>query len=278
MSTVFGVLAASAVFVVSVVAGEQPGAGAGGAAAGVTLTAYKVAELRERELVKPAQEGDAGIRFKFSMMGITAGLRVTLHAKTPEGLRVIGVEQPKEFKATDSAGTDLTRIEPNFHDEREYLKIEGMGSPFDEDRLKSPQEITLTLTQPKRAATSVDISGEARLLVGGPPRSVKLEAAKAWTKLDIPEFAGLNALYRVKQENNQTEIEFKSDNVEPRIDEVLVVNGEDKFEANGWSSMNEQLSYTIDAPLEKTGHIELRVFRDAKYVVTKIELKGLALP
>jgi hypothetical protein len=217
------------------------------------------------------------MRFRMSSMN-KPGLRVTLQATPPAGLRVLEVEQPSNLKATDSSGADISQIEEGFGGKREYLKLEGFGSPFDDDKMNEPQEIVLSLGESARKADKFSATGTGKALIGGKPRSVTIEPAKEWTKLDIPEFAGIDSRYRVKSGDGETSIEFKSDAVEPRIHEMIVVRGEQRNEANGWSSMNGVLQYTINAALDKGAKIEMQVFTDVREVAIKIELKDVALP
>jgi hypothetical protein len=247
---------------------------AGKDAAPLTPMPTAIKEIRETKLEPPKKGGMMSFS---SSSSDKPGLRVTLSVDLPSGSKLLDVTQPKTITAKDSSGTDLTQIEKNFHDEREYLQKDEFGS-FDDDDKKGPAKLTLTLGQPAREAKTFSASCEASAVLGGPVKPITIAPAKDWTAFDSPDLAGLGSKYRLTSEGGQTTLEFQNDKPKSMIENVTVANGSETTKSSGWMSMNGSLSYTISAALTKDSKVQLNVHTGVRTVPIKIDLKDVKLP
>jgi hypothetical protein len=80
------------------------------------------------------------------------GLTLTFALRLPSGAQVMELRQPKNVVATDSAGTDLSKIEPGFRGELDYVELELDFKDDDET-----SEITLHAARPLRSWLIFDV-------------------------------------------------------------------------------------------------------------------------
>lgn len=241
--------------------------------AGLTAKVTKITETRFVDL-KPPAKGDGG--FTFKVMMDNPGLKVTLAVPMAGKVKIIGVEQPKTIVAKDSVGTDLTDIEKNFDGEREFLEENKFG--FNDDDPKAEAELVLNLSMPARKAESFSVSCESRVIVGGDAKDVPIAVSEKWTKLTAPEFASLNAMYRVKAEDTETTLEFKTADIKPLINKIAIVTDSGREESTGWMVMNGELSYTVPSKLEGDAKLVIETYIGVKTLPLKIDLKDVKLP
>lgn len=144
-----------------------------------------------------------------------AGLRLSLQATLPDGLRLAEIRQPTSITASDSTSADLTAIEPNFQGEVEHFDPLSMGS-LDQG------QFTALLAQPQRSATRFSVSAQAQADVFAELVETDLPLATAWTPLDANLF-GPDASYRVARSKDRLQVEIKPEAVRARIQSLSVL-------------------------------------------------------
>lgn len=232
-----------------------------------TLKLSRIAETRAADLVKP--EGDDAM---FTMASDKPGLYLTFALHLPAGVRVMDVHQPEKVIATDSEGTDLSKIEPGFGGELEYIDLEHDFKENDEF-----SEITLHLLPAVRKAMTFDANATFEAIVFTGVTPAKIDVGAEWSPLPA-EIAQSNPKARIHATDNGIAIEPAS--LEASIEKIEIQSGPNEVvESNGWFADGTTITYMFDdMPKERPAKLTLSVRTGVKTVPLVIELKGQPLP
>jgi len=173
-----------------------------------------------------------GFEFDHNKPGLTMAFTIT----PPSGLTLLEVGQPAQIVATDSTGADLTDIEPNFMDHREFIEIE---TSFDE----APTGFTLRLTPPSRQARTVTVSAMFDAVFYAGTTTEEVEVAGEWSDLPASLTGGETIRVRLAGEGRQAELEMQPGSAKSRFQEITLLSGEDELDGMGSMWNDEQATY-----------------------------------
>lgn len=197
------------------------------------VTLKRIVETRSLDITKPGEND------MFMMSSDQPALTLTFSLRLPAGTQLMDIEQPADVVATDSSGADLSKIEPGFRDEREY--IEQVYDFEDDDDLC---DLTLQLTPSSRAAQtfSVQTTFNASIFTGSKP--VQIQAGPNWTPLEV-EAADFARPVRFRVDDGGLTLE--PSDIQKRIERIDVhVNGNEVSTGNGWFSDGTSITYMFD--------------------------------
>jgi hypothetical protein len=271
MSRTFTCSLLATLAIVCSLSGAAPAPRPADGALGVRL--MKLQEVRRTTLHETEGFGSFG-------MSAEEGISVEFSFdRIPEGRRVVMIEQPKSIVATDSAGTDLTKIPPSFMDEnvREYLEAVQSVDDSDGNGGTSITGVTLHLTSSKRTASTLNVSTsfDVATTAGTEPRDISL--TDAWQPMEVngetfEVHAGKDSFFGGQG------IEIRPSSAKKLFAScALVVDGEPVSTAGSIES-NGTIMFTIDQEFSTPTTARFMVYTDYKKQPVKIELKGQPLP
>lgn len=170
--------------------------------------------------------------FDHNKPGLTMAFTIT----PPSGLSLLEVRQPAQIVATDSTGADLTDIEPNFMDRKEFVEIEPS---FDE----APTGFTLRLAQASRHATTVTVGAMFDAVFFAGTTTEEVEVTGEWSELPASLTDGETIRVRLAGEGQQAELEVQPGSVQSRFEEVALLRGDDELDGMGSMWNDEQATY-----------------------------------
>lgn len=246
---------------------QQPPKPADTTQAAPMLKLSRIVETRALDVIKP--EGDNAM---FTMSSDKPGLQLTFALHLPSGVKVMDVHQPTEVSATDSEGTDLTKIEPGFGDELEYIDLEH---DFKEDDEVS--EITLHLLPAARKASTFGAVAAFEAIVYTGVMPVKIDIGAEWSPLPA-EIAQSNPKARIHATDEGIAVEPAL--LEASIEKVELQTGPNEVvESNGWFADGTTITYMFDdMPKQRPAKLTLTVRTGVKTVPLMIEVKNQPLP
>ena len=231
------------------------------------LTLLRIVETRIADVSVP--KPDDGMMF---MSSDKPGLSLVFNVRLPAGVQVMSLQQPAKVVAADSAGTDLSKIEPGFRDELEYVDLEHDFK--DDDDLS---QITLQLASPARKAETFDVHAEFSATVFTGSKPVPLTLTNEWTPLPA-DLADIKEAMRIKAGEDGIAIEPAS--IETWLEKIeLQVSDKEVVESNGWFSDGTTINYMFDSlPKERPLKATLTVRTGVKTLPLTIDVKKQALP
>jgi len=231
------------------------------------LALMRVVETRTSDVSVP----DAGEDMMF-MSSQQPGLRLLFSLKLPKGVHVMSLQQPAKVVATDSAGTDLSKIEPGFRDELEYVDLEHDFK--DDDDLN---QITLQLATSARKAETFDVSAPFTATVFTGTKPVPVTLTGEWIPLPA-DIADIKDKMRIKAADDGIAIEPSS--LETWLEKIEIQIADDQVvESNGWFSDGATITYMFDElPKERPLKATVTVRTGVKTLPLTIDLKKQALP
>lgn len=232
------------------------------------LTLTHVSETRAIDVHK-AQADDGMV---ITGMSDEPGLELTFSLNLPAGLHIMSLAQPTRIAATDSAGTDLTKIEPGFGAELEYLDLEH---DFDEE--DDQCEIALRLAVSARTAVTFDASATFNAMVFTGSNPLNIEATKDWVALPA---GTIEMPQPVRVRATDDGLAFEPAEVEDWIEKVEIKTDErEVVESNGWFSDGSTLTYMFDdVPDDRPVKMIITVRNGVKTIPLSIEVTKQALP
>jgi hypothetical protein len=245
---------------------SAPAAPAPQAPASASLTLKRIAEIRALEVARPAQDDNM-----FTTSSDEPALQLTFALNLPKGLKLMSLTQPAQVTATDSAGTDLSKIEPAFSGDVEYLEAEHHFG--DEDQ---PHEITMTLAPSARAATTFSVNATFNVLIYAGTQPLEIALGKEWTSLDAKVLGKEGVQARVTDDG----LEIKPADANTHFEAVQLPTGASEvIEANGWFSDSQTLTYMMsDLPKERPLKVRFVVRTGVQTIPLSIDVKQQALP
>jgi hypothetical protein len=187
-----------------------------------TLTSLR--EVRTHELM-PSD----GFVFDHNKPGLTLAFTLT----PPSGLTLLELRQPQQMVATDSTGADLTGIEPDFMDRREFVELEQSFN-------KAPTGFTLRLTPAAREAEWVTVSGMFDAVFYAGTTTEEIEITREWSELPSSLTGGETIRVRLAGEGQQAELEMQPGSVHARFEEITLLAGADELDSMGTMWNDEQ--------------------------------------
>ncbi len=230
------------------------------------MSLKRVVETRWMDIAKPAEDG------MFIMSSEKPSLTLTFSLRLPAGAKLMDVEQPTKVVAIDSAGTDLSKIEAGFRDEREYV---DQVYDFDDDDDLS--DLTLQLTPSSRAAQtfSVQTTFNASMFTGSRP--VQIQASENWTSLEV-DAADFSKPVRFRADEDG--LTFQPSDIQKLIERIdLHLDGNETSSANGWFSDGTSITYMLDqVPEARPLKFTVMLRTGVKVVPLTIDVKDQPLP
>lgn len=230
----------------------------------ITPKLILVRELRELDLRPKDDDG------MIMQSGGGPGLNLTMSMGV-QGIKVSHVSQPKNMCATDDKGADLTKIDLNFDDEREWLAVEQW---FDD-----PPTLQISLTMPGRAAEKFSVSFDADVTTYSGIDHTDLELIRKWTPLTHPSLVPLKAEYRITSRGN---FEIRPGAARELIEGVIALGEgmEEITESPGHSVSwdDEKAEFSVDPAPEEGQKVRVWVRADVKTVPVHVEIKDQKLP
>ena len=239
-------------------------AAAPGSTEAVTAKLLIVRELRELDL-RPKDDGE------MVMSGDGPGMRLTMSIGLAQGAKVAQITQPKELVATDDKGTDLSKIELNFDDIREWLSVEQW---FD-----NAPTLEVKLTAPVRAAEKFSIAFDAEMTTYSGIDRIELDLIRKWTALTHPSLAALKAEYRITSRGN---FEVRPPAARELIEGVIALGDgmEDVTDSPGHSVQwdDKTAEFSVDPAPEEGQKVRVWVRANVKTVPVHVDIKDQKLP
>lgn len=238
-----------------------------GAADDPALTLTRITEIRAKDVEAPKEGADM-----MFMPSDEPGLTLKFNLKLPAGARVMSLQQPAKVVAADSAGTDLSKIEPGFRDELEYVDLEH---DFKDD--DDVSQIMLKLAPSSRKAETFDVLAEFAATVFTGSKPLPLALTGDWQNLPA-DAADLKAPARIRATDDGVAIEPAS--IEAWLEKIELQTGDKEVvESNGWFSDGSTINYMFDGlPKERPLKATLTLRTGVKTVPLTIDLKKQALP
>jgi len=244
-------------------------AGGGSDSSGAKLVLLNISEIRRAEIKKP--DGDS---FMFSNDKPGLNLRFAVNL---QGKKVLQVEQPTTVTAADASGTDLSKIEPGFMDEMEFVTLETSWNTSGDEEDAPPSEVTFHLAPAARAAATFNLKTtfNASIYSGIESRDVTLTAKAAEVPGIMPD-AKVKA--RIVASDDNPAIEFKPADVRDIIEKVEVLQGDEVIENQGWFSDGETVSFMFSQNFGDEATIRLTVRTGVETIPLTIDLNDQPLP
>jgi len=199
------------------------------------------------------------------------GLELALDPVLPEGAKIVSISQPGSPKATDSAGTDLTKIAPDFWDKMTYVKLEEFGS--DEGSLT----VRLSLPARKAETFSAVLTCEAMTFDG--VDSVDIPVPERWTKLTHPSLAKYGAEAKLEtDEDGGARLRLRPAAAREVMEGVYPATDETDQSGYAISYDDEVATFEVTPAPEKGQKVRLKVRRNVEVRPLVIELKDQKLP
>lgn len=232
--------------------------------AALTPKLLLVRELRELDL-RPKDDS------VIMSGGNSPGLHLSMSLGLPEGSKVSAVTQPKKIRATDNKNTDLTKIDTNFDDEREWLSVEQW---FDD-----PPTLEVSLTIPARTAETFSLAFEADVTTYSGIEHTDIDLVRKWTPLSHASLVPLKAEYRINPRGN---FEVRPVAARELIESVIALGEgmEDQTEPQGHSVSwdDKTAEFSVDPAPEEGQKIRIWVRADVKTVPVRVDIKDQKLP
>ncbi|GJQ28481.1 MAG: hypothetical protein HBSAPP03_03650 [Phycisphaerae bacterium] len=226
----------------------------------VSLTVHSIRETR----LSTATDEATGL-----LLSCAPGLFVRLMPTLPEGTKVLDVVQPESITATDNLGADLSQIEPDFFDRREWVE---------HDSFADTDAIVLKLALPSRKAETFSVRAEAKARVSSGFEMHDLEPVEKWTAFKHPALAAIKAEYRFKREDDRGTFRVRPTEARAYIESVVPAT-DDATEPQGYSiSYNDEFaSFDVEVP-EPGQKLRLFLHKNLRTLPLVIELKDQPLP
>lgn len=227
------------------------------------LTLYSMREIRSARIAPG--EADQSV-----LSGDKDGLTLTFVPDLPEGTTISAIEQPTGVKAQDSAGTDLSKIAPDFWDKLTYLEVEDFGS--DEGT------VTLRLSLPARRAETFDVSITTKATVFEGVDVLDIPQPKSWTKVTHPSLARFGAEIKFVGDEDGARLQVRPVAAREVIEGVFAATEETDQSGYSVSYDDETATFDVSPVPEKDQKIRLKVRSKVDVRPVVIELKGQKLP
>ena len=232
---------------------------------GGPLTLHSIRELRVQQFAKA---DDAGMM----MFSEEPSLSVTFGVALPEGTRLLQVVQPESVTAKDSTGRDLSKIEPNFWDELEYVEIEeSFGGEM-------PPRLTVHLASPARAATTLDARMQFSVVTSSRTETVKADLTAQWQALKVQTADGTPLEARINEAWGSRAIEVRPATASDLIESLTMTVDGNELENFGWSSDGNTVRYDLSGEVPETGRVSFTVFAGLDTMPLELNLKKQPLP
>lgn len=231
----------------------------------VQITLRKVEESRRVTLV----EDDDG-HFDFNKPGLVLTYSMTV----PEGLTVHEVTQPQEVQAKDSAGTDISRIEAGFRNEREYVKLEqSWGEP--------PTGFTFRLLPATRKAATFDLQATFHLEAYGGTESISFEPTGQWQAVDASALELDQLEIRLGDGGfgqDSAALSIRPGTAREAIHEIYLIDGDEEIKSMGSMWTDREAAFSFDHPYREGQRVRIVARTQVQSIPITIDLREQPLP
>ena len=200
----------------------------------IEATLISLREVRTHELMP----SDSFV-FDHNKPGLTLAFALT----PPSGLTLLEVHQPRDIVAMDSTGADLTGIEPNFMDRKDFVELE---QSFDE----APTGFTMRLTPATREAEWMTVSTSFDAVFYAGTTTEEVEVTREWIDLPSSLTGGETVRVRLAGEGEQAELEMQPGTAKSRFEEIILVAGAQGLDSMGTMWNDEQATFMFSGSPE----------------------------
>ena len=200
----------------------------------VNLNLTDVREVRAVALVEAAETA-------FVFNSDRPGLFLTFGYALPAGLQVLGINQPETITATDSTGRDLTGIEPNFHDELEFVSQKQVFSD------EAPA-LDFVLANPSRSATRFDLDCSFSVEVFEGVDEHRFPAPAEFTALPAKFFGGDEVRFKLGSMGSNATVVVEPGTAMDLFENVQIISNGQTIENQGTMWNDEQATFMFDGP------------------------------
>jgi len=262
-------------------------------ASSILLAAHAAApDADQRDLLKPQQDAQVKPLIpkleyivetrKLDVTGNGDGQRpellLSFSLDLPRGSGITKIVQPKNFRAVDDQGNDLTKVPMRpFSPQREWLD----SVSFDD-----APELGVRIVPPPRDAKSISVAFDAELIVYSGIDMVDIKCEPKWTPLDHPAFKAMNAEYRIT-DNDEFEIRPVEAKESIRAVIALVLKTEHITTPRGssirWGEASARYDlfpgYAEEDRVPVAGQrVRMWVYADAASIPIRVDIKDQKLP
>jgi|GEM_PF-3031550 len=227
----------------------------------LTPTLLTVKETRVAEIVPPDED-------KMTFPSDKPGLRLTFRVPLPDGVTLLDIAEPGAFIATDAAGADLTKVEPGFNGEPDYIETTQVWG-------EAPTKFTFTLAPATRSAEtfSLDATIDATVYETTVTKSVKI--GPEWTAVDA---FGTPVKARLKPAGNSFDVEMQPGTIKAQVESIALVGGGNETES-GWTMWNDDsISWRFDGVEGEPDSIRLVIRQGLRTLPLRVHLTDQPLP
>lgn len=200
----------------------------------VNVSLTDVREVRAVALVEAAETA-------FTFNNDKPGLFLSFGYALPAGLEVLGINQPESITATDSTGRDLTDIEPNFHDELEFVTEKQV---FQDEA----PALDFTLANPARSATRFNLDCAFSVEVFEGVEEHRFPAPAEFTALPAKFFGGESVKFKLGSMGSNATVVVRPGSAMDYFESVEIVSGGQTSENQGTMWNDEQATFMFDGP------------------------------
>lgn len=200
--------------------------------AGGTAKLLSVTEMRRVDY-RPKDE-DA-MTFSSDEPGLTLDFKVQL----PNGMQLADVQQPTMVRATDSKGTDLSDVEPDFMGDKSYITmVHSWEGP--------PTEMQLKLALPARDATTFSLQAVANAQVFASHKTSDIVLTTAWQSIDGDVLGVDGVKIRFENTSNGPTVHVQPGTVKDRIESLELLNRKGEPLESTWTQWTDmEVGYTF---------------------------------
>ncbi|MEM9065751.1 MAG: hypothetical protein AAGB51_09715 [Planctomycetota bacterium] len=200
------------------------------------------------------------------------GLFLKFNFEAPAGSTVLNFEQPERIRAIDSTGRDLTNIEPNFSDIKEFV---SMGQSFGD----APSNFTVNLDNPSRAAETFSVATSFGATVFAEIKRHNAGFNSTWTAIPTNLTNGQKVEFSVGEMGGNPSILVRPGTAKDLFEQIYIVSGGNEASSNGAMWNDQQATFFFDSPANaNNASIAFDIRFGLETIPVKVFVKDQPLP
>lgn len=234
----------------------------------------EMTEVREIRAVALASAEEGSFTMPKDQPGLHIGFEISVPGADGNAT-ILKLEQPETVTASDSAGADLSNIEPGFGDQKTYIEQNHKWEDDDADTF------TLHLSEPRRQAESfsVDTTFDAVVYDTTSTHTMNLPASATSLPAEVAEAVGLGDVQvEFIAKEGGGDLKFTPGSAYERFEKVRIFGNGSEMEQSWamWNDMSASVTFTGEQPAG--AKIELIVREGLRSVPVRVSVVDRPLP
>jgi hypothetical protein len=225
----------------------------------VTVTLEEVIEVRQLALIRRG-ENDMPSMFDQPKLELRYGIELA------EGRKLVDLRQPTSVRASDSSGTDLSKVKPNIFGRHDFVQTIAEWDA-------TPHAFTLTLAPAARSATSFSLATRMDAVTYLDTRTLTVSPTGRWSPLRDEALGDQEVTMRLITERQSTRLAFRPVSVRDLIEKVTLAVGPRQLESEGVMWSGDEVGYMFSGAVKADEAVKAQLTLRLGLLVVPVELE-----